>query len=179
MLQVMVAQTLSNKLTELPAVDSTSARMALSDWLFALTLQGLTYGDSDLDERVLSVRVYLQFFNHIMVSPVTKSSTGEQVTALTAFLSATLPVLCASISRFQNEIVFVTVLGQALTLMARQCNEEFRQQITPLSESNKQFLQQAMKLALQAEQQQQQQQQQQSLPVGGLKSINIDKYRNK
>lgn len=143
--------------------------------LLSLIFTGLRGSSSvtDWEERVLLVRLFLQFYNSLVQNEV-----GEGNSIIEKFLSISLPVLCESIHRYQREEEFCILLGRALTLIARQSGDAFRRLILGLSDAEKQYLQYAMKLAIQQEQN-----------TGGMtsigtssggsniKSINMDKYR--
>lgn len=150
------------------------AIQATHQWLLPLVLTGLLPNANkpvDWEERVLYIRFYLQFFNYIQ---------QYQSDNLNNFVQISLTILCQSIQSYQHEEVHVQLCGKALTLMARQASDIFRTQIAGLTDESKQWLQYAMKAALQQEQGGNAGASSASssgTPAPLAKSINMDKYR--
>lgn len=155
---------------------TTAVIAAAQRLLLSSLLTGLNSNSTDWEERVVLVRIFLLLYNKFVQEEVNGISGESKVET---FLSISLSVICKSINQNQREEQHCVLLGRALTLIARQSSDSFRRLILQLSDEDKQYLQLAMKLALQQEQQQTTHSTGSSTSIGGtaVKSINMDKYR--
>lgn len=131
--------------------------------------------DSDL--TVLLLRVVMLFYGS--VSTMKEGEVGGS--AATKFFNLMLPAFSQAVNNHSNDYHLLVLLGRALTVMARQNSEEFRNEIGIMTDVERNLLQAAMKAALLADQQQQQQGGGSiSMPgqgsAGAIK-LNMDKYR--
>lgn len=120
----------------------------------------------DSEVRMLLIRILLVVFNSL--------STQEVVTD--RFLNVTLPAFSKSVQCHQKDAQHLVVCGKALALMARQAGDAFRKEIANISETDRYYLQAAMKAAVLMEQHGNAAQGASGQAASGIK-LNMDKYR--